>query len=92
MGAAERATSARRSVARLPAKYRDAIVLHHFEGLSTAEAAKLLDAPRATVKARLQRGRRLLRGRLSPRLGAALLALPFCAGLMMRSMVHKQSA
>ncbi len=74
---AERAHLVREEIAKLPAKYRDAIVLHHLEGISTAETARLIGVPHATLKARLQRGRKLLRGRLHPRLGATLFALPW---------------
>ena len=51
----------RREVARLPARFRDAVVLHHLEGLSVAETGRLLDVPVATVKTRLFRGRGGLR-------------------------------
>jgi len=54
----------RRSVTRLPRKYREAIVLVYFEGLDVAGAAAVLDLPEGTVKARLFRGRELLRRRL----------------------------
>jgi len=67
----------RAEVARLPAKYRDALVLRYFAGLSRAECAALLDVPEDTVKTRLRRGRELLRGRLNPRLRHALLVAPW---------------
>ncbi len=54
----------RRDVDRLPAKYRDAIVLHHLEGLTMAQIGGLQDVPEATVRTRVRRGRELLRGRL----------------------------
>ena len=45
----------------LPAKYRTAIHLHYFEGLSVAEMAETLNVPEGTVKSQLSRGRALLR-------------------------------
>ena len=45
----------------LPAKYRTAIHLHYFEGLSVAEMAETLNVPEGTIKSQLSRGRALLR-------------------------------
>ncbi|MHC4954617.1 MAG: sigma-70 family RNA polymerase sigma factor, partial [Planctomycetota bacterium] len=73
----ERGEILREEVARLPAKYRDVLVLRYFEGLSRAECSALLDVPENTVKTRLQRGRQLLRGRLHPRMRHALVATPW---------------
>lgn len=78
----------RREVARLPARFRDAVVLHHLEGLSVAETARLLDVPAATVKTRLFRGRALLRGRLAPLLAYGLLAAPWAFSDAARAAVH----
>lgn len=49
------------AVLALPAKYRAAIHLHYFEGLSVAEIAAALAVPQGTVKSQLSRGRALLR-------------------------------
>jgi RNA polymerase sigma-70 factor (ECF subfamily) len=49
---------------RLPAKQRQAIVLHHLSGLSVEEVAAEVGAPTGTVKARLSRGRAALAGLL----------------------------
>lgn len=54
-------------LARLPARYRDAIVLCHIEGLTVAEAGKQLQCSANTIKTRLVRGRDLLRRRLERR-------------------------
>jgi RNA polymerase sigma-70 factor, ECF subfamily len=54
----------RRAVALLPQKYREALVLYHFEEAGVPEAATILGVPEGTLKARLHRGRALLRERL----------------------------
>lgn len=48
----------------LPAAQREALVLHHFVGLSVDEVAASVGAPNGTVKARLSRGRTALAGML----------------------------
>ena len=60
-------------LARLPEKYREAVVLYYLEGRSCEEAALRLRRPVGTIKARLSRARGLLRGRLARR-GLALPA------------------
>ena len=52
------------AVLSLPAKYRAAIHLHYFEGLSVTEIAQMLNVPEGTVKSQLSRGRALLRDML----------------------------
>ena len=52
-------------VARLPEKYRVAVRLCYFEGLTHDEAAQRLGWPLGTVKGRLSRARDLLRKRLT---------------------------
>lgn len=49
-------------VARLPQRYREAVVLRHVQDLSYAEAAEALGQPVGTVKANVHRGLKLLRG------------------------------
>ena len=51
-------------VARLPSRYRDAVVLCDLEGRSYAEAARRLSCPMGTLQSRLARGRARLRTRL----------------------------
>lgn len=51
-------------LARLPANYRNAIVLCHLEGHTGAEAAKILSVPKNTLNSWVVRGRELLRKRL----------------------------
>jgi RNA polymerase sigma-70 factor, ECF subfamily len=66
-----RDSAVRNAVAALPAKYREALILFYFHDLDVATAARSLGLPEGTVKARLFRGRELLRGKLTQ-----LLALP----------------
>jgi RNA polymerase sigma-70 factor (ECF subfamily) len=46
----------------LPEAQREALVLHHFVGLSVDEVAATLGKPSGTIKARLSRGRTALAG------------------------------
>jgi RNA polymerase sigma-70 factor (ECF subfamily) len=55
----------RRTVSRLPARYRDTLILVYFEEMDVKGAASVLGVPEGTVKARLHRGREMLRKRLS---------------------------
>lgn len=48
----------------VPDQFRTAILLSDVEGLSVEEIAEIMDCPPNTVKTRLFRGRRLLRGHL----------------------------
>jgi len=63
----------RRAVHALPAKYREAVTLFYFHGMDIAAASRSLSLPEGTVKARLSRGRAILRGKLSQHLVAPLL-------------------
>jgi RNA polymerase sigma factor (sigma-70 family) len=74
---AEEVAAVHEEVARLPDRYRRAVVLCHFEGLTHAEAARRLGCAPETVSSLLSRARgrlhtRLLRRGLAP--GAVLLA------------------
>lgn len=57
--------SIRRAVLALPPKYRDAILLFYFHEQDVPAAARTLRVPEGTVKARLFRGRELLRSKFS---------------------------
>jgi RNA polymerase sigma-70 factor (ECF subfamily) len=59
----------RRMVTTLPDRYRDALILFYFLDQNVADAANVLGIPAGTFKARLHRGRELLRRRLSRRDG-----------------------
>jgi RNA polymerase sigma-70 factor, ECF subfamily len=55
------AEGVRKAILTLPARYREAILLFYFEDKSVAEAASVLGIAEGTLKARLHRGRALLR-------------------------------
>lgn len=63
----DRDLAIRRAVLGLPAKYREAILLFYFHEMDVTAAAESLNLPEGTVKARLHRGREMLRAKL-PRL------------------------
>ena len=67
--AADRDRSVRRAVSTLPTKYREALVLFYFHEMDVPAAAQSLGLPEGTVKARLFRGREILRGKLLQLLG-----------------------
>lgn len=59
----ERASALRRLVLTLPRRYREAIVLYYFQEMNLTDTARALGIPEGTVKARLHRGRELLKRR-----------------------------
>jgi RNA polymerase sigma-70 factor (ECF subfamily) len=61
----DRDGAVRRAVLRLPARYRDALVLFYFHGMDIGATALSLALPQGTVKARLARGRQILAGKLA---------------------------
>ena len=61
----DRNGTVRRLVLTLPALYREPMVLYYFEEMNLAETARVLGLPEGTLKARLHRGRELLRRRLT---------------------------
>jgi RNA polymerase sigma-70 factor (ECF subfamily) len=61
----DRDRALRAAVAALPAKYRDAMTLFYFHRSDVAVTARTLGIPEGTVKARLHRGRDLLRRKLT---------------------------
>ena len=61
---ADRDRVVRRAVQSLPARYREAVILFYFHDMDISLAARSLGLPEGTVKARLSRGRDLLRQKL----------------------------
>lgn len=53
----------RRAVLALPVRYREPVVLYYFHEMDVGAAARSMGLPEGTVKARLARGRELLRKR-----------------------------
>jgi RNA polymerase sigma-70 factor (ECF subfamily) len=47
----------------LPTRYREPVVLYYFHEMDVAAASRTMGLPEGTVKARLARGRELLRKR-----------------------------
>ena len=60
----DRDLAVRRAVGALPAKYREALILFYFHDMDVTTAAQSLGLPEGTVKARLFRGREILRSKL----------------------------
>ena len=56
------------AIARLPGKYRDAVLLYYYHDMSLAEAAQVLNTSPATVSKRLARARAMLKEELEVRL------------------------
>jgi RNA polymerase sigma-70 factor (ECF subfamily) len=67
--AGEREEIVRRAVCALPAKYRDVLVLFYFHDADVEQVGRTLGLPAGTIKARLHRGRALLKKRLKKILG-----------------------
>lgn len=63
--AEDRDRAVRQAVLALPAKYREAMLLYYFHEMDVPQAARSLRLPEGTVKARLFRGRELLRAKLT---------------------------
>jgi RNA polymerase sigma-70 factor (ECF subfamily) len=62
------------AVLTLPPKYREALTVFYFQEMDLAAAAQSLAIPEGTLKARLARGRQMLRGKLSPRVPTSFVA------------------
>jgi RNA polymerase sigma-70 factor (ECF subfamily) len=60
----DRDLAVRRAVFRLPAKYREVLTLFYFHDMDVVAASRSLGLPEGTVKARLFRGREILRSKL----------------------------
>ena len=53
----------RRAVLALPRRYREPVILYYFHEMDVSTAARIMGIPKGTMKARLARGRELLRKR-----------------------------
>ena len=60
----DRDRAVQRAVRGLPPKYRDALILFYFSNQDIPTAARTLGVPEGTLKARLSRGRDILRSKL----------------------------
>jgi RNA polymerase sigma-70 factor, ECF subfamily len=69
----DRDLAVRRAVGALPAKYREALILFYFREMDVTTAARSLGLPEGTFKARLFRGREILRSKLAQRLAVPRL-------------------
>ncbi|WP_152052555.1 sigma-70 family RNA polymerase sigma factor [Tautonia marina] len=79
-----------RELDRLPAHYRGPIALHDLGGCSYEEVASRLGCPVGTIKARLNRGRALLRSRLSSRGASPTLPAPAAlAGIVPNALTER---
>lgn len=69
----DRDRAVRRAVFTLPQKYREALIVFYFHEMDVSSAARSLGLPEGTVKARLSRGREMLRSKLSQQLVGPVL-------------------
>jgi len=49
-----------RAVQKLPTAFKEAVLLHYYQGLGIAEIAQMLDLPEGTISSRLSRARKKL--------------------------------
>lgn len=70
--AIEESEIVRRLVLQLPRRYREAIIVVYFQDQNIQEAADILRIPEGTLKARLHRGRELLRKKIVAQPGLTL--------------------
>jgi RNA polymerase sigma-70 factor (ECF subfamily) len=63
MAEREQKQSVRSAVLALPRRYREAVILFYFHEMDVEATARTMGLPEGTVKARLSRGRALLKGR-----------------------------
>jgi RNA polymerase sigma-70 factor (ECF subfamily) len=75
-GRDELVRATRGAIARLPPKYRVAVVAHYLEGRSYEEAARVVGVPVKTFKTRLYRARKLLRRMLRDAVTCEVEAMP----------------
>ena len=71
---ADRDRALRHAVLTLPPKYREALTVFYFQEMDLAAAAQSLAIPQGTLKARLARGRDMLRDKMAPRVPRPFVA------------------
>jgi len=69
LNAHEIGTKVAEALRKIPARYREAVVLRDVEGLSYEEVGQILRIPGGTVRSRINRARLMLKERLKPYLG-----------------------
>ena len=69
----DRDRAVRNAVFALPPKYQETMILFYFHEMDVASTARSLALPEGTVKARLSRGREMLRSKVSQRFAAPQL-------------------
>lgn len=69
----DRDRAVRHAVFTLPQKYRETLILFYFHDMDVSSTARSLALPEGTVKARLSRGREMLRSKLSQQLVGPVL-------------------
>jgi RNA polymerase sigma-70 factor (ECF subfamily) len=72
----ERDRAVRHAVFALPPKYQETMILFYFHDMDISSTAQSLALPEGTVKARLSRGREMLRSRLSQRFSTRQVRKP----------------
>lgn len=68
LNAAEIGRKVAEALGKIPARYREAVVLRDIEGLSYEEVGHILRIPGGTVRSRINRARLMLKERLRPHL------------------------
>jgi RNA polymerase sigma-70 factor (ECF subfamily) len=69
LNAHEIGTKVAEALRKIPARYREAVMLRDVEGLSYEEVGQILRIPGGTVRSRINRARLMLKERLKPYLG-----------------------
>ena len=72
MASQEMQATVRKALAEVPALFRSAVILRDLEGLAYEEIAEVMETSVGTVKSRILRGRRLLKGILEPVLSSGV--------------------